>query len=174
MLGVFLPAALTVVGKMQDAAGHIDIEEARNHLSDVVRVSGRGKFVCDSIDVLLFTSPLDHRVDKAGPVRTEYPRHAQHQMPILRLQYQFLANALGFSIDADWLGSIGFDVRLALFTIENVIGAEMNQLCFLLGTNFGEMLRRFRVDRKSLLALRFAKIDIRHRGAVDHQIELKW
>src|SRR5437899_13032857 len=122
MLGVFLPAALTVVGKMQDAAGHIDIEEARNHLGDVVRVSGRGKFVCDSIDVLLVTCPLDHRVDKAGPVRTEYPRHAQHQMPILRLQYQFLASALGFSIDADWLGSVGFDVRLALFTVENVIG----------------------------------------------------
>src|SRR5438552_14504797 len=118
MLGVFLPAALTVVGKMQDAAGHIDIEEARNPRRDVVRVSGRGKFVCDSIDVLLFTRALDHRVDKAGPVRTEYPRHAQHQMPILRLQYQFLASSLGFSIDSDWLGSIGLYVRPALFTIE--------------------------------------------------------
>src|SRR6266478_8298649 len=132
---------------------------ARQHLGNVAGVSRRRPFIRDRVDLFFFSRALDHRVDEAGPVRTEYPRHAHHQVSILRLQYQFLASALGFSIDADWLGSIGFDVRLALFTIENVIGAEMNQLCFLLGTNFGEMLRRFRVDRKSLLALRFADID---------------
>src|SRR5437879_5411521 len=139
MLGVFLPAALTVVGKMQDAAGHIDIEEARNHLGDVVRVSGRGKFVCDSIDVLLFTCPLDHRVDKAGPVRTEYPRHAQHQMPILRLQYQFLASAIGFAIDDDWLSRVGFEVRLELFNIENVICGDLIHISYVITSYLGDL-----------------------------------
>src|SRR5205807_5170662 len=145
-----------------------------NHLGDVVRVSGRGKFVSDSIDVLLFTRALDHRVDEARSIRTEHPRDPNNEMLISASQNIFFPCPFRFAIDADWLGSIGFDVRLALFTIENVIGAEMNQLCFLLGTNFGEMLRRFGVDRKSLLALRFADIDIRKRGAVDQQIELKW
>src|SRR5260370_1250234 len=141
---------------MQDAAGHIDIEEARNHLGDVASISGRGKFVCDSIDVLFFTSPLDHRVDKAGPVRTEYPRHAQHQMPILRLQYQFLAGALGFSIDADWLGSVGFDVRLALFTTENVIGAEMDHLRVFVPADSRHQLRPLAVYPQRPLTFFFA------------------
>src|SRR5437762_10336064 len=172
MLGVFLPTALTVVGKMQEAAGHIDIEEARNHLGDVVRVSGRGKFVRDRIDLFFFTRALDHRVDEAWSIRTEHPRDPNNKLLISASQNIFYPCPFRFAIDADWLGSVGFDVRLALFAVENVVGADMNQLGVFLAANFAEHLWRFRVDRKSLFALRFTKINIRKRGRVDQNVEI--
>src|SRR5207244_1313611 len=104
---------------------------------------------------------------KAGAVRTEYPRHADHQMSILRLQYQFLAGALGFSINADWLCDIEFGIRLPFFAIKHVIGTEMDHLRVFIPADSGKQLRPLGVDRERLLDFLFATIDIRHRRAVD-------
>src|SRR5205807_9223534 len=57
--------------------------------------------------------------------------------------------------------------------IENVIGAEVNQLRFFIPANFGEMLRRFGIDRKRSLGLRLGKIDSGKRRGVDQHIEFE-
>src|ERR1700716_2147062 len=49
----------------------------------------------------------------------------------------------------------------------------MNQSCFFARANFSEMLRRFAVDHKRSLRLRFGKIDIGKRRSVDQHIELQ-
>src|SRR5947208_16876188 len=114
MLGVFLPTALTVVGKMQEAAGHIDIEEARNHLGDVARVSGRGKFVRVRIDLFFFTRALDHRVNEAWSISTEHPRDPNNKMLISASENIFFPCPLRFAVVADRLVTVGVRVRTAL------------------------------------------------------------
>src|SRR6266403_2251216 len=146
---------------------------ARQHLGNVAGVSRRRPFIRDRVDLFFFTRALDHRVDEAGPVRTEYPRHAHHQVSILRLQYQFLASALGFSINADWLCHVAFGVRLTLFAIKHVIGTEMDHLRVFVPADSGKHLRPLGVDRERLLNFLFAKNDIRHRRTVDQQVELE-
>src|SRR5437899_2423160 len=140
---------------MKNAAGNIDIEEARKHLGDVARVSRRRKFIGDGVDLVFFSRTLDHRVDEARPIRTENPRNADHEMSILHRQNIFLPCPFRLAINAYRLGEIGFDVRLALLAVENVIGAEVNQLRLLLTANSSENFWCFRIDRKSLLSLRF-------------------
>src|SRR6266446_3593381 len=93
---------------------------------------------------------------------------------ILPRQDIFFPYPLRFAVNADRFGDIGLSIWFPLFAIEDVIGAEMNQFRFFARANFGEHLRRFGIDRKSLLSLRFAKIDICHRSAVDQQVERNW
>src|SRR6202011_663680 len=92
-------------------------------------------------------------------------------MSILQRQNIFFPFALRFAVNTDRFGDVLLGVRFPFRAVENVIGTEMNQFCFLAEANFGEMLRRFRVDRKRSLGLRFGKIDIRKRRGVDQHIE---
>src|SRR6266699_640692 len=143
------------------------------HLGDVVRVSGRGKFVCDCIDFFIFLRPLDHSVNETGTVRSKNPRDADDEMPILHGKYILLSCQLRFAVNADRICGIAFDIGFAFSAIKYVIGAEMNESRAFVPANFGENARRFRINQKGLVALRLAKIDIGKRSSIDKQIETR-
>ena len=94
-------------------------------------------------------------------------------MPVVRLQHEFLSCTFGFAVNADRLGRIFFQIRFALFAVENVIRTEMNQLRSFVAANFREHFWRFGVDRECFGGFRLTKIDICHRGAIEQQIEFK-
>ena len=80
---------------------------------------------------------------------------------------------LRFSVNADRPRLIFFGVRFALFAVENIIGADVNESRFLRATDCGEHTRRFRVERERFLLVRLAAIDIRLRRCVDQRVKIQ-
>src|SRR5207302_5825330 len=138
ILRVLLPAAFTGAGKMQNSVRNIRTEKTWQHFRDIARVRGRGKFVCDCVDMFVLAGPLDHAIDKTWARRSEDPGDAHHKMLMVRLQNQFLPFPLRFAVNADWICRIVFDVGLTFLSIEYVIGAEVEKLRFLVPANFRE------------------------------------
>src|ERR1700716_1226186 len=94
-------------------------------------------------------------------------------MSILHGENVFFPLFLRFTVNADRICRIAFEIRLALLAVKNVIGAEVNQLRFFLAANLREVSRRFRVDLKRLSFLFFAKINMGKRGRIDQNVELE-
>ena len=157
---------------MQNSVRNIHIEKTWQHFRDIARVRGRGKFVCDCVDMFVFARPLDHAIDKTRARWSEDPGDTHHKMLVVRLQNQFLPFPLRFTVNADWICRIAFAVRLTFFSIEYVIGAEVDKLRFLVPANFREDAWRVRIDPKSLVALGLTKIDIRKRGRINENTEI--
>src|SRR5437899_11395065 len=97
------------------------------HFGDVVRISGRGKFVRDCIDFFIFLRPLDHSVNETRTVRSKNPRDAHDEMPILHGKYILLSCQLRFAVNADRIYGIASDVGLVFPAIKYAIGPEMNE-----------------------------------------------
>ena len=157
---------------MQNSVRNIRTEKTWQHFRDIVCVRRRGKLVGYGIDMVAFAGPFDHAIDKTWARWSEDPGDAHHKMLVVRLQNQFLPFPLRFTVNADRIGRIVFAVRVTFLSIEYVIGAEVDKLRFLVSANFREDARRVRIDPKSLVALRLAKIDICKRGSINENIEI--
>ncbi len=94
-------------------------------------------------------------------------------MAIAGLEHELFAGAFRFAVRADRFGRVVFDVRRALFAIKNVVGAEMNEFCVLVRTDFSQDTRCFGIDRERLIGFGFAKIDIGKGSRVDQNIKIK-
>ncbi len=89
------------------------------------------------------------------------------------MQNRFFPLPFRFAVNTDWFCNVIFDVGLALFAIENVISAEMNELGFFVAADLGEKLWRLCVYPECLIDLLLTKIDIGECGAVDQNIEVE-
>ena len=120
---------------------------------------------------------------KLWPVRSKDPGNPHDEMPvrrrlgqggwIVRGKHILFAGAFRFAIDADRPRFIFFAIRLTLVARENVIGADVNQLCLFFAANLCQHPRRFRVDPKRFFTMRFAVIDVRQGRAVDDNIDIQ-
>src|SRR6202008_460497 len=80
---------------------------------------------------------------------------------------------LRLTVDADRPRLVLFGVRLALFAIENVIRADMNEPRVLPRADFRQDARRFTVERERFFPVRLAPVHVRLRRRVDQRIELQ-
>ena len=94
-------------------------------------------------------------------------------MPVLHGQHIFFAREFRFTVNANRFCFILFGVRFAFLTIENVIGAEVNQLRVPVVANLGKETRRLCIDAESLFAACFAKINIGKRRRIDQSIKIR-
>src|SRR5439155_7322911 len=92
----------------------------------------------------------------------------------VRRQHILFSGQLGFAVNTDRLRFVLFRVLRAFPPVEDVIGAEVNQLCASLAANFRNYAWRFAVDAESAIALSLAKIDIRECGSIDKNIKVRW
>ena len=148
-------------------------EKARQRCGDVQRVSGSGKFVGDSVDLLIFLCSFDDSVDETRSVRTKHPGDAHDSVPILRGEHVLLSSQLRFAVNADRLRFIFFGVRCAFLAIEDVVRAEVNQLGTFIIANLCKDAGRFGVNEKGAISLGLAKIDVSECGGIDQHIEIR-
>ena len=92
-------------------------------------------------------------------------------MPIFSCKHVLFSRKLRFAVSADRLRLILFCVRRAFLPIENVIGAEVDELRAFLTAKIREDARRFGINQKRAIALGLASIDIRERRGVNQHIE---
>ena len=78
---------------------------------------------------------------------------------------------LGFTIPTGGVGGIGFGVGAHLFSIENIIGAEVEKTGASAGGGPRHHFRGGGVNREGLVSGSFSGIDIGHSGAVDEDVE---
>ncbi len=89
----------------------------------------------------------------------------------VRRQHILFSGQLRCAVNTDRLRFVLFRVRRAFLPVEDVIGAEVNQLRAFLAANFRKNAWRFAVDHESAIALSLAKIDIRECGSIDQHIK---
>src|ERR1017187_6584572 len=94
------------------------------------------------------------------------------QMPTLGRENILLPGPLRFAVNADRIGRIALEIWFALFAVENVIGAEVNEPRIFGATNLRQLARHLRVDNERSFALAFTKIDINKRGAINQNPEI--
>ena len=147
-------------------------EKAWERCGDVQRVGRGGKFVGDSVDFPIFLCSLDDSVDKTRSVRSEHPGDAHDEVPIFHGEHILLSSQLRFAVDADRLRFIFFDVRCAFLSLEDIVGAEVNQLRAFFAANPRKNARHFGVNQKGAIPLGLAKIDISECGSIDQHIQI--
>ena len=80
------------------------------------------------------------------------------------------AGQLAGAIDIEWIGRVGFDPRLRLAAVKDVVGGVVNEKGVALAGFFGENARRLLVDGVGEIALGFGAIDGGVGGGVENEI----
>src|SRR5438270_2823040 len=138
-LRVLLPAALAAVREMQNAAYLFLVREQRlQQFREVERVGRRRPLVGDRAHLLALARLINRPIHKARPVRPEHPRHPDDERALVRFQHAPLAFPLRFAVDTDRFGLVFLRVGLALFPIENILGADVNESRLSARANFRE------------------------------------
>src|SRR4029077_18944088 len=96
---------------------------------------------------------LDDSVDETRSVRAKHPGDAHDKVPILGGEHILLSSELRFAVNADRLRFIFFSVRCAFLAIEDIVGAEVNQLRAFVTANRRKNTRRFGVNEKGAISL---------------------
>jgi hypothetical protein len=143
------------------------------HLRQIERISRRRPLVGNRFHLFAFTRLVDRPIDEARPVRSEDPRHAHDQRPLIRLERTSFPCPLRFAVKTDRPRFVLFRVRLTFLAIENIIRADMDEPRLLLRADFREHAGRFAVDCEGFLLVRFAQVHIRLRRGVDQRVELQ-
>ncbi len=135
---------------------------------------GRGKFIGHRRNFLVVARARNHVVNKTRPIRSKDPRNANDQVAFVSKKHVLFAFALRFSIHAQRFRGIIFEIRRVLAAVENIIGAEMNQLGAFVLTDVCQKLRSAGINFESLVSLFLTEINIGHGRAVDQQVERQW
>ena len=102
-----------------------------------------------------------------APVRAVDERYAQDEMVGVGTNGRFLAHEFSCSIPVDRVGAIPLDIWSIRGSVENVVGADMDDLGGNCAGGMGNVARPEDIDAVRRIPVGLAQIDIRKRGAVD-------
>ena len=101
-------------------------------------VGGRGKLVGHCRHSFVFARALNDLIDKTWSIRPEDPGKPDHEIPWRNPEHLLFACQLGFGIDAQRSRRILLYIRSVLFTVENVVRADVNHPRRFRGADFRE------------------------------------
>src|SRR5262249_6975272 len=126
-LCVFLPATGPAIRQMQDARGHLCVEEWLQQPRNFFGISWSGKLIRDGRNALLPPRFLQDSVDKARPIRTKNPGDPEHEGGRIDSQNLLLTFAFRFAVDADWIWSVLLLIGLPFLPVKNIVGTHVNE-----------------------------------------------
>src|SRR5437016_14194122 len=89
-------------------------------------VGGRGKLVGHRRNCLVLACTLNDLIDKTWFIRPEDPGKPDHEILWRNREHLFYSCQFRFGIDAQWSRWILLYIRSVLFTVENVVRADVN------------------------------------------------
>ena len=147
-------------------AGNDGVRGARQHDGS----GGSANLVIDNREAVALAGQAQHGEQKVVAVRTVDPTGAKDEIFAADVCDGLFAGQLAGAVDVQWIGRVGFNPRLRLAAIEDVVGGVVNKERVTLKRLFGEDARRLLVDGVGEIALRFGAIDGSVGGSVENEI----
>lgn len=158
---------------MQDSTGLRERRLSKQLPHDVNNIwspSGTGNLIIHNMYSFSLFSQTQHGFEEILSVNRIQPTHPQDQGVLVVPKYAFFSVSFGDRVHIQRVTCVSFSVWPAGIAIENVVGAEVNQLGIVSLRKPGEVLGRFFIEPLSQCFFRFCQIHRRVSRAVDDHL----